>query len=1243
MKCVVYRSVLVWSSALLLFLLAACGGDAGPDYSNQEGVEVSIFASLGRTSTGEQASLSSQGVPVDPTTGKTGVDTAELEVYSGETRLFFSEGRLVDEAEGESVILTPEDSEVSLFLPQGNYRFALSAFDEQNNVLAKGQVEQQIGAESRVSVPLTSLIGSARFKVPESVTANAVFDAFLEVSPPNRPDLRVPLGDFSVSYEVKEPSVQLEGSSNVGVRVAAACDVVEVTATVDNDLSEEVNASASVPVNDEACEGAGGGSETPVGADLVPPFVSIKTPEANSTLNTTFTLQGDVNDQQSGVDKVEVYEGTVKLGEANIDSDSMMWSFDASLEEGSYTLIAVAFDKAGNSSRAEVRVRVEEGAGGGDEGDGNGDPQVCTNPVEIPNQFLERAIRDALGKQGGELTCEDLASLTELRVSPGTGAGDVPVTVESLEGLQYASNLEMLTISGVYLEDFSQIRGLKRLKVLELFDLVDPNATFEPLRMLTNLETFSASGRGGFSVTIEDLTPLANLTKLTRLSIGGLLYKDGISDLTPLQNLTNLVSLSLNDNPGLIGEVNTLDFLRELSDLETLELVSTGTRDLSALQDLSELNDLDLRFNDISDITPLVENNGLGAEDSIQLSQNELDTCPGTEDREDIEALLGRGVSVDFDNPQDCDVNGGDNGQTCTSPVNVPDENLRQTLKDTLGLGESDPITCEALAGLTEFFQIGTDENDNLVEISTLEGLQFATNLEVIDIRDAVVDDISAVFELPKLQKLSITSLEACSSEAFQAEIERLTERGVEVEIALIGSCSDTTCTNPVEIPNEALEATIRAELGLAEGTTITCEDLANLSELRYGAEENFSEDNTELLEGLQYAVNLKRLGLRLRINPLTSEVFAPLENLTILETINLSIPVDTEDEGVLSFLDDFTTLRALSVEPALVDDPEGVIGPTLDLSPLGGLTNLTNLRLSYIDFTDLSPLQNLSNLTDLIIEVNQGIGDISALENLSALTNLQLDGASVNDLDALEGLTNLTSLDLLLEELSDIDALRNLSNLMNLFLAAPVDDIRPLQNLSNLSDLTLLVPVSDISPLQNLSSLTRLSFGGEAFSDVSPLQNLSNLTDLDLSSNEISDITPLQDLPNLTGLDLRGNNISEITPLQNLTGLTGLFLGNNPLGNDISVLQNLSKLVSLDLASTGLSDISVLEDLTNLAFLELSFNEISDISALVANEGLGLSNTNEGDQVFLRDNPLSPQALEDVETLEARFVVVTL
>ena len=903
---------------------------------------------------------------------------------------------------------------MSLFLPQGNYRFALSAFDDQTNVLARGQVEQQVGADSRVSIPLTSLIGSASFRVPESVTANEVFDAFLEVSPPNRPDLRVPLGDFTVSYEVAEPSVQLEGASNVGVRVAAACDVVEVTATVDNELSEEVSASASIPVNDEACDEA---NETPVGTDLIPPFVSIKAPEADATLNTSFTLQGDVNDQQSGVDRVEVYEGTLKLGDATLNSDAMTWSFDASLEEGSYTLIAVAFDQAGNSSRAEVKVTVEEGAGGGDGGDNS---QTCTNPVEIPDEFLEREIREALGKQGGELTCEDLASLVVLEAGP-EGDDD---RIFSLEGLQFAANLERLSISGTRIETLEPLRNLPKLTTLEL----------------------DSSGTG----TTIDLSALSEVKTLQTLK----LTRTNIVSLEPLRGLTDLETLELVD---VIIEDTEVSALATLTDLERVVINNIG---------------LD---SPILTLDPFINNPGLGDGDTLDLRDSYSSfNCPSDRVRENIETLRGRGVEVLFDEPENCDGDGGNGQETCTNPVNIPDESLR---------------------------------------------------------------------------------------------------------------------------------ASIRNALELAEDAAITCADLANLTELDYNIEDRFESAS---LEGLQYAVNLE----------------------------------------------------TLSVEPILRDDPEGVLGPALDLSPLSTLAGLSSLELEYVDFTDLTPLQNLTNLTDLSIVVNKEIGDISALQNLSALTSLRLNGVSVSNLSALQNLTNLTELRLFVP-VSDISALRNLTNLESLFVLEgsfsnvdalqdltslselnlsfnKIGDISALQNLTSLTDLNLSFnEINDLSALQSLVKLTSLDLSNNMVNDISPLQNLTDLTFLDLGDNSISDISALQNLTALTSLALDSNNVSDVGALQNLTALTSLELGFNEISG-ISALQNLTNLVSLDLSVNEISDISALQNLTNLSQLDVVNNEVSDLDPLVANEGLG-----EGDQVFLQVNPLETcpgsDDREDIDTLIER------
>ena len=58
---------------------------------------------------------------------------------------------------------------------------------------------------------------------------------------------------------------------------------------------------------------------------------------------------------------------------------------------------------------------------------------------------------------------------------------------------------------------------------------------------------------------------------------------------------------------------------------------------------------------------------------------------------------------------------------------------------------------------------------------------------------------------------------------------------------------------------------------------------------------------------------------------------------------------------------------------------------------------------------------------------------------------------------------------------------------------------------------------------------------------------------------------------------------------------------------------------------------------MTNLSLLSLENNQIEDISALVANTGLG-----EGDEIYLTGNPLSDQARnEHIPALQARGAYV--
>jgi internalin A len=68
--------------------------------------------------------------------------------------------------------------------------------------------------------------------------------------------------------------------------------------------------------------------------------------------------------------------------------------------------------------------------------------------------------------------------------------------------------------------------------------------------------------------------------------------------------------------------------------------------DISPLQNLTNLSNLELVGNGIRDISPLVANPDLGSGDSVNLECNELDLSEGSQTSQHVTELRARGVSV---------------------------------------------------------------------------------------------------------------------------------------------------------------------------------------------------------------------------------------------------------------------------------------------------------------------------------------------------------------------------------------------------------------------------------------------------------------------------------------------------------------------------------------------------------------------------------------------------------------------
>ncbi len=139
----------------------------------------------------------------------------------------------------------------------------------------------------------------------------------------------------------------------------------------------------------------------------------------------------------------------------------------------------------------------------------------------------------------------------------------------------------------------------------------------------------------------------------------------------------------------------------------------------------------------------------------------------------------------------------------------------------------------------------------------------------------------------------------------------------------------------------------------------------------------------------------------------------------------------------------------------------------------------------------------------------------------------------------------------------------------------------------------------------------------------------------------QIEDISALQALSQLQSLDLSKNKIQNYSFLQALTQLQSLNLSWNQI-QDISFLQHLSQLKYLNLMANRIRDIYSLQPLSQLQELILSKNQIQDISFLqnLSNlHTLGLSDNQIQDISFLQ--PLSQ--LKSLDLGENRIQDISL
>ena len=536
--------------------------------------------------------------------------------------------------------------------------------------------------------------------------------------------------------------------------------------------------------------------------------------------------------------------------------------------------------------------------------------------------------------------------------------------------------------------------------------------------------------------------------------------------------------------------------------------------------------------------------------------------------------------------------------------VSIPDPNLAAAIREALALAPTENITQLDMLGLVRL-----EANDR--QITRLTGLEHATNLRGLNLRENQISDISSLTKLIHLTALSLNDNQIIELRPL-AKLTRLAFLTLSNnQITDITALAGLTNLSVLEIDRNQI-GNITSLVGLTQLNEIwiSRNPIRDMSPLHVLIKTNpnidLDIDINQFPEGaLKVIVSLPDPNLETVVREALSLV--PADNLTQLDMLRLT-RLDASDREIN------------------------------DLTGIEHATNLTWLNLSQNPIVDITPLASLINLTGLWMYGNQAIHNIAPVSRLTNLTRLGLSGNQIVDITPLSGLTNLTSLNLAWNHIRDISPLAGLVNLEELSLDGNhIRDMAPLHTLLKQNpDIELDIDISqfpegistavvsipdanleeivretlDLTPTDTLTQLDMLRLTGlnahsQEISDLTGIEYAKNLRWLWFSDNYVVNITPLATLVNLERLSFRGNEIGDITSLANLTRLRELWMHGNHI-TDLKPLTALTNLETLEISSNQVIDISPLSTLTQLTSLDLSWNQIRDITPLANLTNLG-------------------------------------
>ena len=715
----------------------------------------------------------------------------------------------------------------------------------------------------------------------------------------------------------------------------------------------------------------------------------------------------------------------------------------------------------------------------------------------------------------------DLTPISSLTLIETLDIDDNPlVDLSPLASLQKLRDLDVNPINNG-LTSLPPLRDIRRIKVMA--------DDLGPLARLTNIQGIELPTRSKLSTTsrLRDLTPIANLPNLTYVS--DQLYSNAVRDFRPVllmdfiypsyltSILTNMAHNSKADpsdpataelfataniNPSTIlltpddptlmvpdgklrwymsfrpsttpttdptqaqfdsltflygTHVESLEGIDNAPNLNSITLFDGWISDLTPLSGLTNLSTLTLANNFITDVTPIAHLTNV----SINLTGNPIN--PATIPAAWIDnPLIKLDPSIEPEPSED-----------------IPDPTLRSLIRVALGMRPDDPLVSADLVNLRTL-------HADLAKIKSLDGLEAATNLVGLSLRNNILTDLTPI-PTGNLRWLRVSGnpLDAASLTLLTT----LEGQGVIVDnneetrfLSAITPSNNVVFADDYQLPSVRYLQLFPdvTTLFLSHNYLSDIPELADLPNL----ETVYLEGNFLLLEegdeAKQIIDDLRAAGVTVHTDPqrpeTTGEVIVEQDELREATADGLNLPYipPSFSQAQLDTIINFDWEN--SVGTATLDDPSFIsqmgnleflslenAGLT-DITFLQNLTKLKRLDLDFNQISDIQPLQNMTDLQELDFNDNL-VRDISTLSNFPQLISLDIDNNCIANIDSLSGLNQLLELQLQYNKIKDITPIVGLDQLEILDIHLnQIDYTQPTQatafsNLESLLDFPILYP----------------------------------------------------------------------------------------------------------------------------------------------------------------------------------------